>query len=143
MNNIEWISIIFASMITLTTAGVTISVHTKYVPRISSPLLDSYVFSYEITIVNENDFPVQLMRRFWDVFDSSGYCREIEGAGVVGEQPVIFPQQTFTYSSACDLKSPRGKMSGYFTMRQLDNQHLFIARVPDFQMEVPFILNWK
>lgn len=128
-------------MLTTTTSGVSVSVETKYIPRISSPLLDSFVFSYEITIVNQNDFPIQLMRRFWDVFDSSGYCREIEGAGVVGEQPIIQPQQVFTYSSACDLRSPRGKMSGYFTMRQLDNQQLFIARVPDFQMEVPFILN--
>lgn len=128
-------------MLTMTTSGVSVSVETKYIPRISSPLLDSFVFSYEITIVNQNDFPIQLMRRFWDVFDSSGYCREIEGAGVVGEQPIIQPQQVFTYSSACDLRSPRGKMSGYFTMRQLDNQQLFIARVPDFQMEVPFILN--
>ena len=141
MNNVLGVVIIFAFMLTLTTAGVSISVHTKYVPRISSPLLDSYVFSYEITIVNLNEFPIQLIRRFWDVFDSSGYCREIEGAGVVGEQPLILPNQSFTYSSACDLKSPRGRMSGYFTMKQMDTQHLFIARVPDFQMEVPFILN--
>ena len=59
-------------MLTLTTAGVKIDVLAKYEPGISSPVLNSFVFSYEISITNTNDFPVQLTRRFWDIFDSSG-----------------------------------------------------------------------
>jgi|LauGreDrversion4_2_1035121.scaffolds.fasta_scaffold375293_3 ApaG protein len=128
-------------MLKLTTSGVKIEVRTKYEEGISSPVLNSYVFSYEITIHNTNDFPIQLMRRFWDIFDSSGQCREVEGAGVVGEQPYIAPNATYTYSSACDLKSSRGKMSGYYTMKNHFTDQLFIVQVPDFQLEVPFVLN--
>lgn len=128
-------------MLKLTTAGVKIEVLTQYEAGISSPVLNSYVFSYQITIENTNDFPIQLMRRFWDIFDSSGQCREVEGSGVVGEQPFIAPHGTFTYNSACDLKSPRGKMSGYYTMMNHLSDELFIVRVPDFLLEVPFALN--
>jgi ApaG protein len=128
-------------MLTLTTAGVKIEVIAKYEPGISSPALNSFVFSYEIHISNTNDFPIQLMRRFWDIFDSSGHCKEVEGAGVVGEQPDIAPHGTFIYSSACDLRSPRGRMAGYYTMRNHQTDDLFIVRVPDFLLEVPFVLN--
>lgn len=125
-------------MLTLTTAGVKIDVLAKYEPGISSPVLNSFVFSYEISITNTNDFPVQLTRRFWDIFDSSGHCREVEGAGVVGEQPFIAANETFVYSSACDLRSPRGRMTGYYTMQHGLTKELFIAKVPDFHLEVPF-----
>jgi ApaG protein len=128
-------------MQTTTTCGVTITVRNQFQQGISCPALNSYVFGYEIEIKNENSFPVQLLRRFWNIFDACGNTREVEGAGVIGQQPLILPNTTFVYSSACDLKSPRGRMNGYYTMRSAEDHALFIVHVPSFQLEVPFVMN--
>ncbi|MCC6599065.1 MAG: Co2+/Mg2+ efflux protein ApaG [Crocinitomicaceae bacterium] len=128
-------------MLTEVTAGVKISVVPVYEPYISSPLLDSFIFSYHITISNLNDFPVQLMRRHWYIFDSAANSREVEGAGVVGEKPVIMPGEFFTYHSACDLRSVRGTMKGYYTMQRVGEPDTFHVRIPEFKMEVPFAQN--
>jgi len=128
-------------MLTEVTSGVRISVQPVYEPGISSPLLDSYVFSYHITIENQNDFPIQLQRRHWYIFDSIGINREVEGPGVVGQQPVINPGEFFTYSSACDLRSIRGTMHGYFTMQRLQSTEFLRVTVPQFKLEVPHGMN--
>jgi ApaG protein len=125
-------------MLTEVTSGVRISVLFNYEPGISSPLLDSYVFSYHITIENQNDYAVQLLRRHWFIFDSIGINREVEGAGVVGQQPVIQPGEYYTYSSACDLKSLRGKMHGFFTMQKIQSKELVRVVIPQFKLEVPY-----
>lgn len=133
---------IFVEMLTEVTAGVKISVVHGYEPRISSPLLESFVFSYHITIINQNDFPVQLLRRHWFIFDSAASRREVEGAGVVGETPVIMPNERFMYHSACDFRSMRGSMKGYYTMRRIGNDfQAFHVRIPEFVLEVPFAGN--
>lgn len=128
-------------MLTEVTAGIRISVVPVYEPRISNPLLDSFVFSYHITIANQNDFPVQLMRRHWFIFDSAAIKREVEGAGVIGETPVILPGDFYTYHSACDLQSMRGSMKGYYTMQRIGDPNMFNVRVPEFRLEVPFAQN--
>ena len=93
-------------MVVAVTEGVKISVFSLFEERMSAAPQGSFVFSYRISIENQNDFPVQLLRRHWFITDSNGLKREIEGPGVVGEQPVIAPGENFSYTSACDLQSP-------------------------------------
>jgi ApaG protein len=128
-------------MLTEVTAGVRITVDVRYEPVLSSPLMESFIFSYHIRIKNENDYPVQLLRRHWFIFDSSALRREVEGPGVVGQQPIIEAGGEYSYNSACDLRSFRGTMSGFYTMQQVGNEHFFRVGVPEFLLEVPFCLN--
>lgn len=128
-------------MLTEVTSGIRISVEPRYEPSISSPLMDSFVFSYSVTIENQSDVPVQLMRRHWFIFDSCAMKREVEGPGVVGETPIIAPGEFFTYSSACDLRSFRGSMHGFYTMKKDGDEKLFSVRIPKFLLEVPYSSN--
>lgn len=128
-------------MLTEVTSGIRISVVPRYEPGISNAAIENYVFSYQIIIENQNDFPVQLLRRHWYIFDSVAIKREVEGPGVVGEMPVIQPGEFYTYHSACDLKSPRGTMQGFYSMQKLGEKELFNVRVPKFKLEVPHSLN--
>ncbi len=129
------------SMLTEVTSGIRISVDCRFEDRLSSPLLDSYVFSYHITIENQNDFPVQLLRRHWFIFDSVAINREVEGPGVVGETPLIQPGEYYRYNSACDLRSMRGTMRGFYMMQQLGKKDCFHVNIPTFKLEVPYSLN--
>jgi ApaG protein len=128
-------------MQTALSSGIKVSLETRYEQGFSSPLTDNYVFSYFITVENQNDFAVQLMRRHWFIFDSSGIKREVEGPGVVGEQPVLKPGEHYTYNSACDLLSMRGTMSGFYTMIRLDDQSVLRVEIPQFKLETPVSLN--
>jgi len=123
------------------TKGVRIIVDARYEPMLSSPLADSFVFSYHIRIRNERDRPVHLLRRHWYIFDSSPFRREVEGPGVVGEQPVILPGEEYSYSSACDLNSTMGVMHGFYTMHIPGETEFFNVRTPRFLLEVPYCLN--
>ena len=128
-------------MLTEVTSGVRISVIPRYEPGISNPLADNFVFSYQIIIENQNDYPVQLLRRHWYIFDSVAIKREVEGPGVVGETPIISPGEFFSYQSACDLRSLRGSMQGFYNMMRLDNNEAFHVRIPKFKLEVPHGMN--
>ncbi len=128
-------------MLTEVTSGVRISVVTRYEEKLSSAALESFVFSYHITIENQNDYPVQLLRRHWFVFDSIALNRELEGPGVVGETPIIEPGSYYQYSSACDLRSIRGSMYGYYSMQIPGMKGLIRVNIPKFALEVPYSLN--
>lgn len=128
-------------MVTEITKGIRISVETNYQEEFSSPDNLHFIFSYHITIENENDYAVQLLRRHWFIFDSSGEQTEVEGEGVVGEKPVLQPGQIFTYSSACNLNTDLGKMHGNYTMVRLSDGMYFEALIPEFQLIVPYKLN--
>jgi len=128
-------------MLTEVSSGIRISVDVRYEENLSSALMDSFVFSYHITIENQNDFPVQLMRRHWFIFDSVAMKREVEGPGVIGETPVIAPGEFYQYSSGCDLRSMRGTMRGFYTMQRPGDRDLLQVNVPKFSLEVPFCMN--
>ena len=117
--------------------GITISVETFYQPEYSNPLSYEYMFAYRITIENNNDFPVQLLRRHWFIFDSSGSNQEVEGEGVVGTQPVIQPNQQFQYVSGCNLRTEIGRMEGIYLMKNLNTNKLFEAKIPAFELFAP------
>jgi ApaG protein len=129
------------TMITEVSSGVIISVDTKYEMILSHPLNQNFVFSYSIEMENRNDFSIQLLRRHWFIYDSCGIHREVEGPGVVGEQPVLLPGEKFSYRSACDLRTERGKMKGFYTMQTIGNKGFFNVRVPEFILETPYSCN--
>ncbi len=123
------------------TQGVEISVKTAYQPSHSSPREGYYFFSYTITIENKNDFSIQLISRHWHIFDSNGDYRQVQGEGVVGEQPIIEPGKQYSYTSGCNLKTELGKMSGTYTMLRLFDDKTFEANIPEFTMLLEAKLN--
>ncbi|MBL4586480.1 MAG: Co2+/Mg2+ efflux protein ApaG [Flavobacteriales bacterium] len=123
------------------TNGIKISVRVKFKEEYSEPDKRYFVFFYRITIENYSDFEVQLLRRHWDIFDSNGIKTIVEGDGVVGEKPILAPGELFSYESACNLESGMGRMSGYYELMRTENGELFRADIPDFILEVPYMLN--
>jgi ApaG protein len=99
------------------------------------------MFAYKITILNNNAFPVKLLRRHWYIYDSTGSVREVEGEGVVGVQPQINPGESYQYVSGCNLRSEIGKMDGTYQMENISNKKLFDVVIPAFEMCAPFKLN--
>lgn len=128
-------------MTTKVTEGIRISVSTSYQELYSSANQFQYLFSYTIRIENKNNYSVQLLRRHWHIFDSSGEYREVEGAGVVGETPVIGSGDHYTYESACNLSTDVGKMEGTYLMQRLDTKEKFLVTIPGFKLVAPFRLN--
>ncbi len=121
--------------------GVTISVETFYQPEYSNPLNQEFMFAYKITIQNNNNFPVKLLRRHWHIFDSNGIERIVEGEGVVGVQPVILPADAYQYISGCNLKTEIGKMHGNYVLENMHTHHTFNVVIPTFSMTAPLKLN--
>ena len=128
-------------MIAEITKGVKVSVETEYQPSYSSPSQYHYVFTYRITIENQSEFTIQLMRRHWNIHDAGFSPREVEGDGVVGQQPVLEPGQTHQYVSGCNLKSGIGKMVGTYEMERVVDGSIFKVRIPEFIMIAPLRLN--
>lgn len=128
-------------MVTEITKGIKVSVEIEYQPEYSSPSQYHYVFTYRITIENCSGNTIQLMRRHWHIHDANNGVREVEGEGVVGQQPILEPGQVHRYVSGCNLKSGIGKMNGTFLMeRVVDGKHFNVV-IPEFTMIVPFKYN--
>lgn len=128
-------------MVSKISEGVKISVETFYQSDYSNPLNSEYMFAYRITIENNNSFPVQLLRRHWYIFDSDSTHREVEGEGVIGNQPKIESGERYQYISGCNLRSELGKMHGTYFMENLHTKKTFLVNIPAFEMTVPFKLN--
>jgi len=128
-------------MVTAVTSGIKISVKTRYEEEYSSPHNFYFLFSYHITIENLNDFPVKLLHRHWDIYDSAGEFNIVDGEGVVGQQPIIEPNQSYSYNSGCNLRSDFGKMSGYYVMQVPDKSSHFHVDIPEFYMQASYKLN--
>jgi ApaG protein len=125
-------------MATSITNDIKVSVETIYQPTYSKPLKNEYVFAYRISIENLGNHSVQLLRRHWYIWDSNGIEREVEGEGVVGDQPVLDPGQSYQYVSGCPLVTDMGTMHGSFQMQRLDNSSFFDVEIPKFQLIAPF-----
>jgi ApaG protein len=128
-------------MVNTITDGVKVSVETMYQQEYSNPANEHFMFAYKVTIENMGDYAIQLMRRHWNIFDSNGVHREVEGEGVVGLQPIIEPGNQHEYVSGCNLKTEMGSMKGdYQMLRLLDNQE-FEVQIPEFNLVAPYKLN--
>ena len=123
------------------TNGVSVSVETFYQAAQSKPVNSEYLFAYRITIENLSAVPVQLLSRHWYIVDSNGSNREVEGEGVVGEQPIIEPGESYQYVSAANLRSEIGKMYGTYNMVSMYDKKSFTVNIPEFQLVAPFKMN--
>jgi len=131
----------FYAMEIAVTNGITVIVEANYLPHHSDPREDRYVFGYHIVIENGSLHTVQLLRRHWFIIDAAAQVREVEGEGVVGEQPILLPGERFEYASYCDLNTEMGKMRGTYLMTRHDESALFKVEIPEFRMIVPSKLN--
>ena len=130
-----------ASPIQQVTDGVSVTVESFYQAAQSNPINAEFLFAYRITIENLSTMPVKLLSRHWNIIDSNGVYREVEGEGVVGQQPVIESGGSYQYVSACSLRTDMGKMYGSYNMENLYNKRLLIIQIPEFQMIAPFKMN--
>ena len=128
-------------MISQITKGVKITVRTHFQPAYSRPEMSHFLFTYKILIENRSEYSVQLLRRHWYIFDSNGEHREVEGDGVVGQQPVLMPNEIYEYESACNLTTDVGKMSGVYEMIRIIDKEKFIVEIPEFKLIAPQRLN--
>lgn len=93
-----------------------VSVVSEYAPDRSQPGQQQWFFLYTITIANEGAETVQLLSRHWVITDSNGHVEEVKGEGVIGQQPVLGPGESFTYTSGCRLRTQFGRMEGSYQM---------------------------
>jgi ApaG protein len=118
-------------------ALVGVNVVTTYLPGHSRPEAGQYTFAYTITISNAGDVPVQLLSRHWLITDADDKVQEVRGDGVVGEQPVIAPNQSFRYTSGATLTTPVGCMEGSYFMVACDPLGGSAASTPTFEVPIP------
>ncbi len=124
------------AMYKATTRGFEVRVEPLYLEHQSAPEEDHYLWAYTITITNHSPHPAQLLARHWRIVDGLGRLQEVRGAGVVGEQPLIEPGDSFTYTSGVPLSTPSGIMSGSYRMRGEDGE-TFEIEVPAFSLDLP------
>jgi len=119
---------------------IRVEVETSYIEEQSDPHDKRFVFSYTITIRNEGQVPARLLTRHWIITDASEHTEEVEGMGVVGEQPVLTPGESFQYSSWCPLKTPTGKMRGTYRMALAGGTQFDIEIAP-FALKAAYTVN--
>lgn len=123
------------------TKGVEVAVTTKYMQDYSSPEQMHFVFGYKVKITNNSPHTIQLMNRAWEIYDSCGINRTVNGEGVIGQRPILESGQSHEYTSGCNFKSSIGMMQGSYEFKKiLDDTH-FNVLVPEFTMVAPFKLN--
>lgn len=122
------------------TRGIRIRVKTEYRPDHSSLKQRRWFFAYTIRISNEGVRTVQLLNRSWIITNAEGHVEIVQGAGVVGEQPVIEPGKSFEYTSGCPLGTPFGSMHGHYEMATPDGER-FEVEIPSFVLRMPGSMN--
>jgi ApaG protein len=118
------------------TQGVLVEVASAYVSSRSSPEQGEYFFAYTVRIANGGAATVQLITRHWIITDGNGRVEEVRGPGVIGQQPVLAPGESFQYTSACPLPTPHGTMHGSYQMVRADGTQ-FDAEIAPFELAVP------
>lgn len=119
---------------------VTVATRAAYVPEQSDEQNRRYVFAYTITITNTGTVPAQLISRHWIINDAESQVQEVRGLGVVGEQPLLKPNERFEYTSGTVIATPVGTMTGSYQMVAEDGTR-FEARIPEFTLSVPRVLH--
>ena len=118
------------------TEGVLVRVRPSYLAGQSDPDGGRWVWAYQVEIVNLTATTVQLMARRWVITDGQGRVEEVRGAGVVGEQPVIQPGDSYSYASGCPLGTPSGSMRGTYQMADAQGR-AFQVEIPHFSLDLP------
>ena len=123
-----------------TTRGVRVEVESRYLKEQSDPSSSRWFFAYDIRISNQGDEVVQLLNRHWIITDANGKVEEVRGPGVVGNQPVLPPGESFEYTSFCPLTTPFGTMEGSYEM-VTDGGATFNAAIAQFELSEPMTVN--
>lgn len=118
------------------TNAIEITVKPFYLEDQSEPDEYHFVFAYNIRIQNHGGETVQLLNRYWHITDGIGRIQEVRGPGVVGEQPVLAPGESFEYTSGCPLKTSSGIMVGSYEMETIDGKR-FDVDIPAFSLDSP------
>lgn len=122
------------------TRDITVRVSVSFLPDQSEPAKGRWFWAYHVRIENEGKRAVQLISREWTISDSRGGHHEVQGEGVVGEQPVIEPGGAFDYVSGCPLGTPSGSMEGRYHMIGADGKS-FSVTIPRFPLTAPTVLS--
>ena len=120
-----------------TTREISVKVQTFYLDEQSEPDEERYVWAYRINIENLGDETVQLMNRHWRITDQLGRLQEVKGAGVVGEQPILNPGESYEYTSGTPLPTPSGIMVGTYEMESSAGER-FNVDIPAFSLDSPY-----
>ena len=124
----------------VTTRGVVVQVESEFDVARSKPEENHWFFLYTVTITNHGDEAVQLVSRHWVITNGDGQVEEVRGPGVVGQQPVLEPGQSFRYTSGCPLPTAYGFMRGTYQMVTRSGE-AFDAHVADFELSEPYSVN--
>lgn len=116
--------------------GILVKVRPSYLAGQSDPDAGRWVWAYQVEIVNLSGVTVQLRRRRWIITDALGRVETVEGPGVVGEQPVIAPGESYAYASGCPLPTDSGSMVGAYLMTDAEGRD-FEAEIPAFSLDTP------
>jgi len=119
---------------------IAVSVRTAYISDQSDPDGGRYVFAYTINIKNTGSVTAQLISRHWVITDANDLVQEVRGLGVVGEQPLLRPEESFEYTSGAAIATPVGTMRGSYQMVAEDGVQ-FDAPIPEFTLSVPRVLH--
>jgi ApaG protein len=120
------------------TRGIVVRVSVSYLPEQSEPARGRWFWAYHVRIENEGEQAVQLLTRHWVITDGRGARHSVEGEGVVGEQPLIAPGESFDYVSGCPLATPTGSMQGSYHMAAEDGSS-FDVEIPNFALVAPAV----
>lgn len=119
------------------TSGLMVRVEPQYLPEESDPAESRFVWAYTVEIENKSSEEVQLLSRYWRITDSKGITQEVRGEGVIGQQPVLGPGESFRYTSAAPLAEPSGVMMGAYSMQRTEGGEQFDIAVPLFLLDSP------
>lgn len=114
------------------TGDIAVRVQPEYLPRQSRPEKGLYAWAYHVTVANLGNRRVRLLKRHWIITNGTGRVDEVYGEGVIGEQPIILPQQQFSYTSGCPLQTPTGNMRGWYDCIDIDTHEPLHVRIPLF-----------
>jgi ApaG protein len=118
------------------TRGIAVSVAPAYLGANSSPARSQYAWAYRVTIENRGLETVQLLSRHWMITNARGELNEVRGPGVVGEQPILKPGESFAYTSGAPLNTPWGMMGGSYQMESESGER-FDIEIPTFSLDSP------
>jgi ApaG protein len=119
---------------------ITVAVKSAYLPEQSDPERNTYVFAYTVTITNTGEIAAQLVSRHWIITDADHHVQEVKGLGVVGQQPLLQPGESFEYTSGTSLATAVGTMRGTYQMVAGDGK-AFDAEIPQFTLAMPRVLH--
>lgn len=129
----SWDLVMYSS----TSHEITVTVKPIYLDDQSSPGENHYVWAYRVRIENHGERTVQLLRRHWKITDALGRVQEVQGSGVVGEQPVLHPGDAYEYTSGTPLPTPSGIMVGTYQM-EIENGDRIDVDIPAFSLDSPY-----